>query len=423
MIINATPTGFINVTSMPGAEVLTGVRVVGTDIVYDKAGLPISGTVTTIAVFDESFSAPNSGDVNGPNDTARYSNISVDIEDLSFLGSDWYTPGFFLQLQTVLSDLGYDAPDVTLIDTRTFFPQDIETGAGDDTVRTGSGNDTIRTGDGGDRVFGGRGDDIIYGEDGNDDLRGNDGADQIFGGLGDDFVGGGAGNDFLVGGEGNDTLMGNVGDDRMEGGLGNDRLYGQNGDDFMLAGAGNDQLYGGAGNDFLIVRNFDSEGGDGNNRLNGGEGRDTLIGGDGIDILIGGGGRDTLASGGGTDILKGGPGDDVLVAVDFYSEGDAPDSLKGGAGADVFQFYEGIYNANAVVVDFNVEEDILNTVQREDTTAQEQFDLFLAGAVQDGDDVVWTDTTGNSTARIENLDLDDLSIDNFMEDFGRDELF
>ena len=199
----------------------------------------------------------------------------------------------------------------------------IKSGDGNDVVIGGDGNDRLEGRSGNDRLFGGNDNDSLYGGDGNDVLDGGLGFDLINGGAGTDttsflfyngavkanlatgavlFVGSasladrlvsieniytGAGNDKIRGsnvanviksGDGNDVIIGDDGNDRLEGRAGNDRLFG---------GSDNDRLYGGDGNDILSA-------GDGNDALNGGEGNDRLLGGAGADRLIGGRGNDTF---------------------------------------------------------------------------------------------------------------------------------
>lgn len=109
--------------------------------------------------------------------------------------------------------------------------EEVNLGAGHDTVRlaggvtavnTGAGNDWVtgfardeylRLGGGNDFGYGAGGDDIIWGDDGNDKLWGSEGADVLYGGTGNDTLWGGNGNDVLTGGYGNDVMTGDAGSD------------------------------------------------------------------------------------------------------------------------------------------------------------------------------------------------------------------
>jgi Ca2+-binding RTX toxin-like protein len=145
-------------------------------------------------------------------------------------------------------------------------PNDLNGGAGNDTIYGRSlgsddsylgGGDTIHGGTGGDRIYGGRSDDDR--EDGPDTLYGDDGNDQVWAGGGDDEAWGGVGNDNLYGQSGNDTLHGGDGNERVYGGTGDDTLYGDAGVDTVRGGEGLDRLYGGGGNDrFEYTATIDS---------------------------------------------------------------------------------------------------------------------------------------------------------------------
>ncbi|MGC4093422.1 MAG: calcium-binding protein [Polyangiaceae bacterium] len=68
----------------------------------------------------------------------------------------------------------------------------------------GAGNDTL---------VGDENSNVLSGKDGNDTLRGLGGADQLYGDAGDDIIEGGADADLLIGGTGKNSLDGGDGDD------------------------------------------------------------------------------------------------------------------------------------------------------------------------------------------------------------------
>ena len=262
------------------------------------------------------------------------------------------------------------------------FANDLDGGAGDDTLKGGAGDDTLR---------GGTGIDYLAGEDGNDTIYDGDsaeGADSIYGGMGDDWLvkesstlpnalkvwDGGDGIDtfdfanqfgstrvvnladgrIYTGGQGRDFLSnienvvvrnqaGIVGDgganwlravgafaNMIDGGAGNDTIDGGDGDDSLYGGLGDDSMLGGTGNDGM-------EGGDGNDTMLGGAGVDTMLGQAGDDTMYGGADNDFVHGSDGNDVLFGEQGDDLLsgeVGNDILHGGDGNDVAYGGEGAD-----------------------------------------------------------------------------------------
>ncbi|HYO10779.1 MAG TPA: calcium-binding protein [Tepidisphaeraceae bacterium] len=172
----------------------------------------------------------------------------------------------------------------------------------------------------------------INGGAGNDTLKGTGAGNTISGGGGNDSIVGNAGNDFLLAGEGNDTVYGGEGNDEIDLGsgddyadafIGNDTIRGQAGNDTINGHAGSDQVHGGAGSDNL-------HGGDDNDTLDGGENADTLNGGQGTDAAVNTAG-DTLISievGGG-----GGPAPGAVLSGGVLT-------VTGSAAADSIQIVE-----------------------------------------------------------------------------------
>jgi Ca2+-binding RTX toxin-like protein len=76
---------------------------------------------------------------------------------------------------------------------------------------------------------------------------------NVNGGAGDDSLTGGAGNSILRGNGGNNTLVGGAGDNILVGGRGNDKLVGGTGRNLLIGGGEADTLLAGPGGDLLIA--------------------------------------------------------------------------------------------------------------------------------------------------------------------------
>ena len=263
----------------------------------------------------------------------------------------------------------------------------LDAGAGDDTLLGGGGNDSLLGREGADLLDGGTGDDVVSGGPGDDTLVGGsgEGDDVLDGGEGRDFgrftsttqpitvdleagtaSGSEIGTDTLSGlediasGSGDDSLAGDAADNMLDGGAGDDSLAGRGGDDTLIGGQGRDlgdysdavqavtvdlaagtatggdtgtdqlsgieDIVGGSGNDSLTGNALD-------NALDGGAGTDSLSGGGGDDTLTGGSGNDTLAGGAGDDSLLGGAGSD-LADYSAATQAVAVD-LEAGTGSGV----------------------------------------------------------------------------------------
>lgn len=130
-------------------------------------------------------------------------------------------------------------------------------GAGQDRLLMDAGNDLLDGGAGTDWVViqGAQGVRIDLGVTGRQDTRmGLDiirGVENIEGGAGQDTLLGNAQNNLLRGGAGHDRLEGRAGADLLEGGMGNDWMHGGMGADRLMGGLGNDTLIGGQGVDML----------------------------------------------------------------------------------------------------------------------------------------------------------------------------
>jgi len=289
-------------------------------------------------------------------------------------------------------------------------------GSGHDHVTGNAAANEIQGGAGNDTIFGEDGADLLYGDAGFDTIDGGSGNDRLFGGLGNDLIFGGVGFDTLDGGSGNDQLFGGLGIDQLFGGVGFDTLDGGAGDDRLFGGLGLDRLFGGDGNDWL-------EGGGHNDWLSGGLGNDTLFGGFGFDRLEGLGGDDRLFGqlgddqlfgGFGHDWLDGGAHNDRLLGAegsDTLIGGSGNDTMTGGADADTFIFADGF--GVDVIMDF----DALNDFERIDlrgvSAIVDLADLLANHVSPAGGNVLIDDLAGN-TITLVGVSLADLDANDFI---------
>ena len=151
-------------------------------------------------------------------------------------------------------------------------------------------------------------------------------------------------------------------------------LFGAGGDDLLYGGIGNANLYGGSGND----------------RMYGGDDGDLIYTGSGDDIALGGAGRDT-----------------------FMVGGEGSNTLSGGADADVLYFANSGASGDMLIKDFDPVDEVLIIQYAVATTPQDQLANFIAGAVQAGQDVIWTNDAGTHSITLNNTALTDLTVDNF----------
>lgn len=164
-------------------------------------------------------------------------------------GEDWLT--FPSTSQGVVVDLAAGTATGAEIDTDTLSNiENVEGGAGGDSITGDAGANILR---------GEAGADTLDGAGGNDRLYGDGEADSIHGGAGDDLAYGGAGNDTLSGDDGLDTLNSGDGDDLLAGNAGNDDLNGDAGADTLAGGDGSNDLTGGAGADSFVIATSEEE--------------------------------------------------------------------------------------------------------------------------------------------------------------------
>ncbi|MDA7425634.1 Hint domain-containing protein [Thalassococcus lentus] len=287
----------------------------------------------------------------------------------------------FSQIERIETGAGDDTV------TGTFSPENIATGAGNDTLNMGGGDDTIEAGAGADTVDAGEGADTVdLGTDGDRDIvvfSDGDGADTV---SSFDLTDSGDGttiDQLDVSGLTSDggTTPVNVSDVTVtDDGSGNAVLTFPGGESITLLGVAptqvdsdaeleaigipndpNDNVVSGtAGADNIGAGYSDADGttvddgdalgthgevvgsdsdsiaaGAGNDTVNAGAGDDTVSGGNDDDQIDGGIGDDWLSGNAGNDTVHGGDGADSI----FGAEGD--DSLTGGAGDDSMEGWLG----------------------------------------------------------------------------------
>ena len=218
------------------------------------------------------------------------------------------------------------------------------------------------------------GDDVLRGRGTDDILRGFGGDDLIEGGAGSDLIVGADGVDTLAGGAGGDTLFGGDGSDVILGMGGYDFIRGGRGDDIITDNQGQDTIYGELGDDLIISSGFFDEGDLLDVARAGGTNAD-------LSAFIAAVDLDNVVDTDPGDEVYGGYGDDTLIFG-------RADTVTGGFGADTFvagDWLEG--TSNAVITDFNVDEDVLLYSVAAGVTPTATI-TYSEGA---------TETTGNAT--------------------------
>jgi Ca2+-binding RTX toxin-like protein len=293
--------------------------------------------------------------------------------------------------------------------------ENVQGGAGPDTI-TGNNRDNVLTGGAGiDTLSGGGGADRLLGDfQGNsgtafnDTLNGDAGDDSLLGGPGADDLNGGTGVDTadyspdstpvtvtvdgtaddgtagendnvktdieaVLGGTSDDTITGSTADNVLFGGPGNDTLTGGDGNDLFdgetpgtCCSIGADTFNGGDGNDTVsyhshgssIIADIDGVADDGQT----GEGDnvkgsvENLFGGSGFDTLVGSGAGNVIAGSFGSDTLDGGNGADLLageVGFDTADGGAGPDQINSRGDSSVDTDNCGTQNDNVVADSFD----------------------------------------------------------------------
>ena len=338
-------------------------------------------------------------------------------------------------------------------------------GSGNDVVSGGQGDDFLRGDTGDDHIMGGQGWDRLFGDEGNDFLEGGDGMDILIGGRGDDLLIGGGGKDHFVylddvgadvihdfeldkdvidlrllpqaigfselsiadtedgcvvrithpvlqgsielkgiaasnlsasnfampDGETTSITIGGAWITRPT-----DPFDGSSGSQLFMDDASAGNAFGNGGEDRIF-------GGEGDDRIDGGDSRDALYGEEGDDVLEGGYGFDRLFGGEGDDELSGGPGDyaDLLVG------GEGNDRLTGGAGGDRFVF--GRDHGHDTIADFGNGADVIDLSGLRGISGFDDLHIGPNG----NHTLIYLQSHGGGTIRLENFHLDDLDAADF----------
>ncbi|KEP71208.1 hypothetical protein DL1_11205 [Thioclava dalianensis] len=436
-----------SVTGQSGDDLISGG--VGNDTLSGDAGsdtiLGGDGVDFILITDDHQYDWIDGGEGGADHDLLVYSNwISTSGVTVTFSGDEagsysyagvganaW---GDFLNIEQVIGTSSDDVIDASA--SRVY--QELDGGAGADTLLGGSGDESLHGGSGEDSLVGGAGNDSLMGADGNDVIGG-----FFANEAGDDLIDGGAGSDTLAGGDGRDTILGGTGADWMFGNEGSDLFlieddFGadtiQGGEDATgvdridasALGGGVDVVFTGAeagsltdGFDTLSFTEIEAFTLTGfadilNNssqsvsvHVDGGAGDDALIAGSGNDTLIGGAGNDSLRGWNGSDRLDGGAGDDRLTA-----DG-GNDTLIGGTGNDTIGLWSGDDSVDAgddadLIEVYSLDDDTI--VGGEGGLDDDSLKTFITGpvtATYSGDEAgTITDGMGTLTFHeIENLFL------------------
>ena len=312
---------------------------------------------------------------------------------------------------------------------QTYFNNNIQGLAGDDTLTGGRRNDRLEGGSGNDTLNGDSGNDTLTGGAGNDTLNGGNGHDTLEGGKGDDILNGGddyTANTYLFNlGDGQDEIT-DYSNDR-DSKYHNDKIVfgtGISSDDITATNSGLDLVLSHSnGTDQITIKNWfiDSryhierfEYADGTVikssdyaniavEITGTDNNDTLTGQAYFNNNIQGlAGDDTLTGGWRNDRLEGGSGNDTL---------------NGGGGADIFD-YNDIRDGNDMITDFNLNQgDKIDLSDLLDYQSGDVLSEFVKVDNKDGNTMIAVDANGDGsgysdvtiTLNNTNLSFEDLS--------------
>lgn len=284
--------------------------------------------------------------------------------------------------------LGTDLLDASAISTG--FSFNLATGVSNlgsalfqnfENLEAGAGNDSLTGTLLGNVITGGRGDDAINGFGGQDSSYGGAGDDYIVAVIGVDVGDGGRGEDFLdaslYNGDYSVNLTTGVTSFVGESFLNFEILVTGNGNDTLIGNAADNQLVGSGGNDLL-------QGKAGGDRLSGQSGLDTMVGGLGSDVFAFA--QTSESPSASPDVIR---GDAMSVAFEGAGAagGDkidlsAIDADEGVAGDQSFLFHSGLTGGVKLV---NL---LGNTLVQCNTDADAAFELVILiedGAVRAGD--------------------------------------
>ena len=327
--VNSESVGSITISGLPGGAVLSA----GTDNgdgSWTLSAADLDGLTATVDVASPFSVSVAVETIDGTDTEVTTSSLDVNFNNTQRDGNDTFrVVGNDGSTDTYIGGGGTDtikgadswSNDVIRVDNNLANLDSVEAidgGSASDTILAGSGDDTLNFSN----MSITNVEEINAGA-GNDTITGTTGADTIFGGTGTDVMNGGAGNDTfrVVGNDGStDTYRGGDGTDtikgadswsndviRVDNNLANlasiEAIDGGSASDTILAGSGDDTL------DFSAMSITNVE------EINAGAGNDTITGTSGADVIQAGSGNDTVnASQGsvGSDVYHGGAGTDTL---------------------------------------------------------------------------------------------------------------
>lgn len=202
--------------------------------VRDASGTIVGGGPSERIYLEHGYS------VQAPDGTViNFFTVEVAGVDMGVIADAQLQPGVTYEIISQ-ADVGTTGPFYSDFGTVDYNPEDdndIEGGAGADSLAGAGGDDSIFGGEGSDTIEAGGGNDVVEGGFGDDSIDGGNGSDTVLGGSGSDTITGDGGNDSIGGGEGADSIRSDKGDDTIEGGGGNDSIDGGAGADVISGDA------------------------------------------------------------------------------------------------------------------------------------------------------------------------------------------
>jgi Ca2+-binding RTX toxin-like protein len=117
------------------------------------------------------------------------------------------------------------------------IPLLIIAGNGNDNIQVGAGNNTISLGNGNDNIQAQNGNNTILVGNGNDNVQLGSGCNTVIAGNGNDTIQVGNGNNIVVAGNGRDQIQAGSGDNLIVGGGGTDTIQAGNGSNILIDGS------------------------------------------------------------------------------------------------------------------------------------------------------------------------------------------